>query len=92
MTVRLGSPQATRSEQIRQRQIANKLFDSFETVAFVPSIRWLRAVRTALCIGACVAYVEGWRFETVPLLLAAIVVQIILFQTAMIEVLQERAD
>jgi hypothetical protein len=83
----------THGQQIRQRQIAYRLFNNLEAISFIPSVRWLRLLRTLLCMGAIIAYWPlGWRFETVPMLLLALVVQIVIFQSVLVEVLRDKAE
>lgn len=82
----------TRSERIRQRQIAYRLLDRLESLSFVPAVKWLKALRFGLWVSAGVVYGAGMRFDTLLCLLVVLIVEIALFHLQLIDVLKDKAE
>jgi len=82
----------TRSQQIRQHQIAWRILDRLESLSFVKALFFLRLMRSSFMGGAVGAWLTGWRFDALLLLVVALIMQVIIFQWVLVDVLKDKAE
>ena len=78
----------THGAHIRCRRIAARLLYRLESLALAPALRWLRLARWLLCLASIAAYAANWRMDTLILLVATAVVQLIIMQQVVVGLLR----
>lgn len=75
-----------------RRRTAWRLLEALGTLSFIPAVRWLRFVRGVVWLSIVAFYAVGLRIDALLLLLVALVVEVMLFRIALVEVLKGREE
>lgn len=88
MTTRGETLHSVRGQAIRRRQIAYRLLDRLDSLSFVPSLNWLRALRVVLVLAAVGAYFTIGKTEALLISMAFAPVEIAIVGRSVVEVLK----
>lgn len=74
---------------IQRQRLIWRLLDRLDSLSFIARLKWLRALRAMLIVAAAGCLIQGWLFYVLLTLITWLVVEIIIFRVALIEMIKE---
>lgn len=79
-------------QHIRRRQFSYRLFERASRLVDVPALWWLRNIRTAIWLAAIACWLLNMRMDALLLFVVALIVQVAIFQVALLALLREDGE
>lgn len=88
----MTSTPAAHGTRLRRRQIAYQVLERLDRLVGVPSLRWLRSLRSAVWIAALACWLLSLRIDALLLFVVAVSLQLMIFQMLVVRTLREDGD
>jgi hypothetical protein len=79
----------THGQTIKRQRLIWRLLDRLDSLSFIARLKWLRALRVVLIGAAIGCFAESWLFYVLLILVTWLIVEIIMFRVALVEMIKE---
>lgn len=81
----------THGQTIKRQRLIWRLLDRLDSLSFIARLKWLRALRVVLICAAIGCMAQNWLFYVLLILVTWLIVEIIMFRVALVEMIKELA-
>jgi hypothetical protein len=79
-------------QTIKRQRLVWRLLDRLDSLSFIARLKWLRALRVLLIGAAIGCLVQNWPFYVLLILVTWLIVEIIMFRVALVEMIKEMSE
>lgn len=76
-------------QTIKRQRLVWRLLDRLDSLSFIARLKWLRVLRFLVIVTAAGCFAQGWYFFVLLALVVWLIIEVIMFRVALVEMMKE---